>query len=322
MGAIVFAGSRLSWYGDVIAQRTRLGRTWVGVALMASITSLPELVTGISSVAIFDLPNIAAGDVFGSCMFNLLLIALIDVLVEETPLSTRVQQGQVLTAAFGVLMLGTAGAGIIAAAKIPGLGWISLSSLVLLGMYFVAMRVVFMYEKKRAAQRIEQAVEAGPYDAISTSYAVRMYTLNALIVVAAAIWLPRLGAQIADITGLGRTFVGSVFVAVSTSLPELVVSLAALRIGAVDLVLGNLLGSNLFNIGILAVDDMFYRKGSLLEAVDKTHMIAVCTAMAMTAVAIIGITYRPAKKRHRLAWDSAAIAGLYAAASVLLYELR
>ena len=61
---IVFAGYHLSTYGDVIAEKTGMGRTWVGVILMASVTSLPELITGASSVAIFDLPNIAIGDVF------------------------------------------------------------------------------------------------------------------------------------------------------------------------------------------------------------------------------------------------------------------
>jgi cation:H+ antiporter len=64
---IVFAGYHLSTYGDVIAKKTGRGRTWVGVILMASVTSLPELITGISSVVLFDLLNIAIGDVLGSC---------------------------------------------------------------------------------------------------------------------------------------------------------------------------------------------------------------------------------------------------------------
>jgi len=72
---ILYSGTRLSLYGDVIAEKSGLGRTWIGVILMASVTSLPELVTGISSVAIYNLPNIAAGDVLGSCMFNLLILA-------------------------------------------------------------------------------------------------------------------------------------------------------------------------------------------------------------------------------------------------------
>jgi cation:H+ antiporter len=72
---IVFAGAKLSKYGDIIADLTGMGRMWIGVVLLASVTSLPELITGVSSVTLYDLPNIAVGDVLGSCMFNLLIIA-------------------------------------------------------------------------------------------------------------------------------------------------------------------------------------------------------------------------------------------------------
>jgi cation:H+ antiporter len=91
---IVYGGSRLSHYGDVIAEKTGMGRTWIGVVLMASATSLPELFTGISSVAIFNSPNIAAGDVLGSCMFNLLILAMLDVGRRVAPISTLAHQGR------------------------------------------------------------------------------------------------------------------------------------------------------------------------------------------------------------------------------------
>src|ERR671924_1870012 len=86
---ILVAGTQLSKYGDIIAEKTGLSRTWVGVILMASVTSLPELITGISSVTVYDLPNIAAGDVIGSCMFNILIIALLDYKIDATPLSAQ-----------------------------------------------------------------------------------------------------------------------------------------------------------------------------------------------------------------------------------------
>lgn len=77
---IVYAGSRLSKYGDIIAEKTGLGRTWIGVVLMASVTSLPELVTGISSVTYANVPDIAVGDILGSCVFNMLIISFLDAL--------------------------------------------------------------------------------------------------------------------------------------------------------------------------------------------------------------------------------------------------
>ncbi len=319
---IVFAGTKLSKYGDIIAEKTGMGRTWIGVVLLASVTSLPELITGISSVTIFDVPDIAAGDVFGSCMFNLLIIAILDAMSGAAPISSKAHQGQVITAGFGVVLLGLAGVSIVAGEKIPAVGWIGAYSLFFLVAYLVAMRVVFLYEKKRIAEMLEEMAEAARHDHISKARAVVMYGLNALLVVGAATWLPHLGEEIAEMTGLGRTFVGSFFIALSTSLPELVVSIAALRIGAVDMVLGNLFGSNLFNIGILALDDMLYVKGPLLSDVSTSHMVTAYAAMAMTAVAIIGLTYRASKKRLLWAWDSLGIVLIYALATYLLFAMR
>jgi cation:H+ antiporter len=142
-GIILVSGAYLSKYGEVIAEKTGLGRTWVGVALMASVTSLPELVTGISSVAIFDLPNIALGDVLGSCMFNILILALLDSMGGSAPISTKAHQGQVLTAAFGILMLGLVNMSILASALMPSVGWVGVYSFAIVAIYLVAMRAVF-----------------------------------------------------------------------------------------------------------------------------------------------------------------------------------
>ena len=86
---IVFAGYHLSTYGDVIAEKTGMGRTWVGIILMASVTSLPELITGASSVVVFDLPSIAIGNILGACMFNMLVIGLLDALSGPIPISAK-----------------------------------------------------------------------------------------------------------------------------------------------------------------------------------------------------------------------------------------
>jgi cation:H+ antiporter len=101
--AILYSGTKLSKYGDIIAEKTGLGRVWIGVVLLAFVTSLPELVTGISSVVVFEAPDIAAGDVFGSCVFNMFIIALLDILERTAPLSSKVRQGHTLSAGFGIL---------------------------------------------------------------------------------------------------------------------------------------------------------------------------------------------------------------------------
>ena len=319
---IIFSGSRLSMYGDVIAEKTGLGQTWIGVVLMASVTSLPELITGISSVRIYNLPNIASGDVLGSCMFNLLILAALDVGRRKAPISSIAHQGQVLTAAFGVVLLGLTGISILAANSIPTLGRISLSSFLLLALYFVAMRIVFQYERNKVGEFLSAVVEKSRYDHVSRYAAYRRFAFYALIIVAAATYLPHVADEVSAITGLGRTFVGSFFVALSTSLPEVVVSREAIRMGAFDLAVGNLLGSNLFNIAILAIDDFVYPHGPIFARISASHALTAAAAMIMTAVMIVALIYRSKKKVFFFSWDSLALFVIYALTGVLLFLRR
>ena len=97
-------GHLSSKYGDVIAEKTGLGRTWVGVILMASVTSLPELVTGISSATIFNVPDIAAGDVLGSCMFNILILAIDDLFYTKGPTLSHVSANHLVSSSAAIAM--------------------------------------------------------------------------------------------------------------------------------------------------------------------------------------------------------------------------
>jgi cation:H+ antiporter len=151
--------------------------------------------------------------------------------------------------------------------------------------------------------------------------AIVHYSLAAAVVVGAAVWLPRLGAELARQTGLGEAFVGSLFIAITTSLPEIVVSLAAVRIGAVDLGIANVLGSNLFNLLVLGLDDIFYRQGPLMAGAGASHRISIVAIVMMNALFLIGLTYKVMTKRFVVAWDTGAIAAVYVVAVALAYRL-
>jgi cation:H+ antiporter len=315
---ILVAGYKLSYYGDIIAEKIGLSRTWIGVVLLASTTSLPELITGLSSVALVGVPDIAVGDALGSCMFNVLIIALLDLMGDELPISAKVHQGQVLTAGLGIFMLGIVALSLDVGAQMPAVGWIGVNSIVLIVLYLVAMRMVFRYERRRVAEFVG-AVEDARHAGMSTARTYVMYGLNALFIVGAATYLPYVGEEIARQTGLGQSLVGSIFIAASTSLPEVVVSFSALRMGAADMAFGNVLGSNLFNLAVLGIDDLFYREGVLMANVAGANGITAVAAMTLTAIAVIGLTYRATTKRLYLSWDSWAIVGVYFSALVVLY---
>jgi cation:H+ antiporter len=242
--------------------------------------------------------------------------------VQPEPLSTRAHQGHALSIGFGLVLIGIAGLGVVSSSRLPAIGWIGLYTPALIAMYFVSMRLVFTHERQRRIRETKEVAEELQYAGIPLRTAALRYAIAAVLVVGAALWLPRLGAELARRTGLGEAFVGSLFIAIATSLPEIVVSLAAVRIGAIDLGIGNVLGSNLFNLLILGLDDVFYRQGPLLTAADASHGVAVLAVVTMNALFLVGLTYRVLTKRFAVAWDTGAMAAVYATALVLAYLLR
>jgi cation:H+ antiporter len=316
---IVLAGIRLSRFGDVIAEKTGLGGTWVGLILLATVTSIPELITGASSVVLFHVPDIAVGDAVGSCMFNLLIFAFLDVRHPQ-PFSSSIHGGHVLPAAFGLVQLGLAAMAILAGSHALVLGWVGLQSVVFLAVYVLAMRTISKFERARAVALAEHLAGEPRFGAISLRRAAILFALYALVLTAAAVLLPGVGDRLAHQTGLAQSVVGSLFVAASTSLPEVVVSMAAARLGALDLAAGNLLGSNLFNIAVLGFDDVIGTSGPLLASASPTHLISLVAAMVMTGIAIIGLTYRAQRKRFRLSWDTLAMVTVYAIAAGMLWH--
>jgi cation:H+ antiporter len=260
-------------------------------------------------VAVFDLPDIAVGNILGACMLNLLMIPVLDLIGGSAPISTRVHQGHILTAGFRILLLGLVSLSMMLGKSLPAIGCIGITSVLFIGIYLIAMRMVFVYEKRRIAEFVKEMAKEVQYREVSNSRAYALFGFNALLIVAAAIYLPHIGEKIAAGTGLGQTFVGSVLIAFSTTLPELVVSISALMIGAADMAVGNLFGSTVFNIFVLGVDDLFFTAGPLLAHVSENHRVSSVSVIIALAIAVIGLIYRADKKPLFFAWDSLAIFG-------------
>jgi cation:H+ antiporter len=295
-GVIAVAGTLLTRYADVIADKTGWSGSWVGLVLLASVTSLPELVTGVSAVSLADAPNIAIGDVLGSLVFNLLILALIDALSRREPLYRSATQSHVLSAAWGAVLIGIVAMSLVLA-QIPtsaALGHIGLySPLFVLG-YLMAVRSVFLHERAQMPTLPRDAVDR--YPGMSLRMAVTRYCGAAVLVVGASVWLPFVGVELATQMGWQKSFVGTLFVATATSLPELVVTITALRMGALDMAVANLMGSNLFDIAIIAVDDAFYTPGPILSAVSPLHASTAVAAMTMSAIVIVALRVRAARR--------------------------
>lgn len=308
-GAILIAGSRLSRYGDEIAKLTGLGGTWIGVVLLATVTSLPELMTGLSSVTAAGAPEVAVGDVLGSCVFNLAMIALLDVLQRPASVYSLAGRGHIIGTAFGALMLALVGGALLIGRQFDmALLHLSVVTPVVLLLYLFAMHTIFHYER---AQRVDEEPPRPPAPGALRRVLVR-YAAAAAVVVGAAIALPFLAVRIAQALGWSQGFVGTSLIAMTTSLPELTVTIAAWRLKAVDLAIGNLVGSNLFNLAILAIDDLAYLPGPLLSQVSTAHAFSALAAIGMSAAVIVALMAPPRARLLNVAsWASVLLTLLF-----------
>jgi cation:H+ antiporter len=321
LAIIAYAGYFLSRYGDIIAEKTGMSTSWIGLILLSTATSLPELATGISSVSLANTPNIAVGDVLGSTVFNLAILVMLDALYKHETLYSKAAQGHVLSASLGSLLIAFAGFSLLLdhAGMSPRFWQMGFYSPLIALVYFVAMRAVYSYEHRTVSEYTE--ISAERYPDVTLRSAVKGYALAAIAVVAAGTWLPFIAKDIAELMGWGRSFVGTLLVAGITSAPEVAVTFSALRIGALDMAIANLLGSNLFDIIILAVDDVFYSAGPLLAHVDASHALTAFTAVMMSALVAVGLTFRPQGRAVLgLTWVSLGLFMLYVLNTWLLFE--
>ncbi len=311
---IARAGYVLSRSADALADAHGWARGWVGLALLATVTSLPELASGISAVAFVDAPNLAVGNALGACVVNLLFLVVVDALQRHQPMYRQASATHLLSAGFGVVMLGFVALSLLIGARAPTVLHVGVYSPMLLALYLLALKGVHAHERDASA-----TVARAPCAPAQTRRDWRRFGLASLVVLAAGSWLPEVADELATASGLSRSFVGTVLMAIVTTLPERAVTLGALRLGALDMAIGNLLGSNLFNVMILAVDDAFYVKGPLLADVAPVHAGTAVTAWVMTGLVIIGLVMRPQGRTLRvLSWVSVGLVATFVVNAALV----
>ena len=321
LAIILFAGTKLARFGDAIAEKTGLGRMWIGLVLLAAITSMPELVTGVSAAAVVRLPDLAMGTLLGSCALNLAILALLDIFHQRTPILTEASPGHVISAGWGILLMGIAAGTIFAGERGSGLalGWLGIPSIVIFVAYLVGMWWLFRYE--RGQQLPVAPASSLKYEEFTTRTVYIRFALAAAAVIAAGIWLSFIGEEISETTGWSATFVGTLFLAITTSMPELVVTMAALRLGAVDMAVADILGSNMFNIAIIAPVDLSYTQGPILSVVSGSHLITAAVVAVMNLLVIAGLRFRQRRKVFGvLSWYAPVLIVIYVLGAYALFS--
>lgn len=320
---VVVAGTALARYGEAIAQRTRAGRLWIGAVLLAGATSLPELGTDISAVRMGAL-DLALGDLFGSSMANMLILALVDLMPPRREVLRRATLDHALAACLAIGLSAGAAVALLAPSGIRVAG-ASIEAITLVAAYLMGTRAVYRHAMRDLGPP-QLATEAGDSreaeEAPTLRRALLGFGVAAAVTLAAAPVFAHAAKQLAEVTGLGTTFVGTWLVGLSTSLPELVASIAAVRMGAFDLAVGNLFGSNAFNISILLWLDLAHPGASIFGDANPAHLLSIVFGVLLMALGLAAIVYRAKKRFAMLEPDSALIIVVYALAIWLLYLRR
>jgi len=329
---VLFAGTKLAKYGDAIAEKTGLGRIWIGLVFIALITTMPELVTSVSSVVLVNSADLALGTLLGSCCFNLSILALLDILHSRTPALSVASPKHTVTAAWGALLIAIVAASMVAGDRFSFLtsGLVGIPSVVILILYLLGMWWMFRRERSQklhaAPRERSQKLHAAPatalqYDKLDTRTVYIRFALAALAVIAAGIWLSFIGDEISEVTGWGNTFVGTLFLAITTSAPELVVAVTALRMGAIDLAVADILGANMLDIAIIAPIDLAYGQGFILSSVSRGHLIIAAAAVAMSLMVIVGLRFQQRHKTFKVvSWYAPVLIALYILGAYALFN--
>ncbi|ENH98042.1 Na+/Ca2+ antiporter family protein [Gracilibacillus halophilus YIM-C55.5] len=304
---VIFAAIQLNKYGDVINQKSTWNGAMVGTFLIGGATSLPELTTSLTAVYI-DNPDIAVGNMLGSNVFNILILMAFDFIYRQRKVFNQIEVSSHLP----IANTGFAMTGLLVVAIL----WDHSPSFLSVGGEMYLLIFIYLIVMKKLDGEEEEVEQTS---SLSLKQGIFRFTLAALTVFIAGSVLTITGDMIAQQTGMNASFVGSFLIAASTSLPELVTVLAAFQMMKYSLAIGSILGSNIFNLQLLVVTDIFYREASILNASSTSNLTTALLGLAMMALTIY-ILLRPSVKRMiTYALPSAATIILYFIASYVMF---
>lgn len=322
---LVRAGAALAGYADQIAERTGMSRLFVGTIMLAFATSLPELVTDITA-ARAGAPDLAVGDLFGSSMANMAILAIIDLLYRGR-VWPSVELGHARVAAVAVALTSMAALSIFTQSSLK-IGWVGLTPILIAVLYVVSiawfrrMSLVARPGLEAPGIPIQKPTgwsEKAAQQSLASIWA--RFGASAFVILVSAPFVTLSVKAIADATGIAQTFLGAAILAVTTSLPELIASIAAVRIGAYDMAVGNLFGSNVANMSVLLFADIAYTEGPILAAVAQTQIVSALGAILLMAIAVASIVGESETRIRKLEPDAIVLLIVYAAmlVAVALY---
>jgi cation:H+ antiporter len=314
-GALVFVlASRLAHHADAIAEATGLGGLWIGSVLLAAATSLPEVLTDVNA-ALLDVPDIGVGDLLGSTLANMLILAVLDLVFAGRRIFHAVGTDHAQLGALGILVTTMAGLAIVTGGW-GRIGHVGIETLAIAAVYLCAMRS--LYRSLAVTPLIDPRPPLDdrggvPRHVVGFAFvAAGLFAVAPLLVLSAEAFVTE--------GGVTETLVGTLLVGLTTSFPEMATTVSAVRLGALDLAVGNIFGSNAFNMVVLLVMDLVYLPGPVLTVLSRDHLVTVLVAVACLGLGVMAILRRDARRPPPFRVESLLIVAAYVAAAWMLYE--
>lgn len=340
----VYSAIKLSTYADVLSERTSLGGMMVGTLLLAGATSLPEVTTSATAVFVNN-PDIAVGNVLGSNLFNLFILAFVDLIYRKKKMMTTIHKDHTITAFIALGLTALVLVTVLFPTNVTLFG-VGIESYLLVLFYFISMKLISKpsddiseanavihgstsdheNDETAASREITNAHElneAYHTRAISVRRAKIGFVIFAIVIFVTGSLLTIAGNQIAITTGISSSFIGSFLIAGATSLPELVTVLVAVQLLNYNLAVGNILGSNIFNLLILAFTDFLYRGGSILSAASPVTAITALAVITLNIVVIASIIFWQVKGKVKFGYTfpSILLIIVYGVSSYLIFTM-
>ena len=324
-GTIVwFAGTRLARYADAFAEKTGIGRVALGMILLGSVTSLPEITIATTST-LQGTPLLSITDVLGSAALNVVILAIADASFGRGALtsiqgSARVMLQGVLGIIIMALSIGAYVAGDVLFIGIGVWSWLMLAVYVGTVLLLTQARQGEAWRPKnpdRHREQIEQDVEQWTLGRLSV-----LIALAAGGILVAGVTLAQTGAALAEQSGLGLSFFGAVFLAMTTSLPEVSMTVELARRRQYEMAISGIFGTNIFNVTIIVLVDALHSGGPVLPEVGRPASVGALLGIVLTSIYLVGLIERRDRVFLRMGYDSIAVFLTYAAGLVVLYLVR
>lgn len=316
---IVVSSVGMARTADTISRVTGLGQLLGGALLVATATSLPDLLVGINAVR-NGWVDLAVGDLLGAALINMLVLAVLDMLKPSRgQMLSRAAAAHALSGTMSMTLLALVGIAVFVPDRInASVGEVSIGLWIVVGAYFLGLRLVF-FDQQFAEKQVSEHVKrlALPSRLLKPLIG---YLISAALIFVAAPMLARSANNLAELLGVGNTFFGTLFLPLCTTLPELVAGLTAVRMRAFALVVGNAFGTIAFNLLLLAPLDFAY-EGSLMAAASAAHVVTCFAAILVIAITVMGQLYHSERRIVFIEPDALLIITLVVAAFGVIYYL-